>query len=40
VSLADDRTLAELAGGIAAPALLSTVVRFGATRLLDNVELA
>jgi pantoate--beta-alanine ligase len=40
VSLADDITLAELEGSISGPALLSTVVRFGATRLLDNIELA
>jgi pantoate--beta-alanine ligase len=40
VSLADDPTLEELHGAIARPALLSLVVRFGRTRLLDNVELA
>jgi pantoate--beta-alanine ligase len=40
VSLADDETLAELEGRVERPALLSTVVRFGATRLLDNIELA
>ncbi len=39
VSLADDVTLDELQGRIEKPALLSLVVRFGATRLLDNVEL-
>ncbi len=39
VSLADDKTLDELEGTIGAPALLSVVVRFGTTRLLDNVEL-
>ena len=40
VSLADDETLEELDGTAAGPALLSLVVRFGATRLLDNIELA
>lgn len=39
VSLADDVTLEELEAPIKAPALLSIVVRFGKTRLLDNVEL-
>jgi len=39
VSLADDRTLDELDGAIDRPVLLSVVVRFGQTRLLDNVEL-
>ena len=39
VSLADDDTLDEVEGGVTAPAVLSVVVRFGATRLLDNVEL-
>ncbi len=39
VSLAGDRTLDELDGAIDRPALLSVVVRFGPTRLLDNVEL-
>ncbi|MFN0145700.1 MAG: pantoate--beta-alanine ligase [Dehalococcoidia bacterium] len=39
ISLADDRTLEEFAGQVERPALLSLVVRFGATRLLDNVEL-
>jgi pantoate--beta-alanine ligase len=40
VSLADDETLEELEGPVTRPALLSLVVRFGPTRLLDNVELA
>jgi pantoate--beta-alanine ligase len=40
VSLADDLTLEELEGPVLRPALLSLVARFGATRLLDNVELA
>ena len=40
VSLADQRTLAELDGPIGAPALLSLAVRFGATRLIDNIVLA
>ncbi len=40
VSLADDLTLREIEGPIERPALLSLVVRFGMTRLLDNVELA
>jgi pantoate--beta-alanine ligase len=40
VSIADDVTLEEITGQITRPALLSTVVRFGKTRLLDNVELA
>ena len=39
ISLADDITLEELESAIRGPALLSTVVRFGPTRLLDNVEL-
>lgn len=39
VSLADDSTLEELHGPIVRPGLLSLVVRFGRTRLLDNVEL-
>lgn len=39
VSLADDRSLEELEGIVMGPALLSLVVRFGKTRLLDNVEL-
>jgi len=36
VSLADDATLAEL-DRVEGPALLSLAVRFGATRLIDNV---
>jgi pantoate--beta-alanine ligase len=40
VSLADGETLEELAGRVERPALLSLAVRFGATRLIDNVELA
>ena len=39
VSLADDATLQELTNPVDDPALLSLVVRFGKTRLLDNVEL-
>ena len=39
VSLADDATLQELTAPVDGPALLSLVVRFGKTRLLDNVEL-
>ena len=39
ISLADDRELEEIEGEVTAPALLSLVVRFGQTRLLDNVEL-
>jgi len=39
VSLADDETLEELSGEVVRPALLSMVVKFGKTRLLDNVEL-
>ena len=39
ISLADDVTLEELESAIRGPALLSTVVRFGPTRLLDNLEL-
>lgn len=38
VSLADDATLAEL-DRVDGPALLSLAVRFGATRLIDNVTL-
>jgi pantoate--beta-alanine ligase len=38
LSVADDGTLLELDGPITGPALVSTVVRFGATRLLDNIE--
>jgi pantoate--beta-alanine ligase len=40
VSLADDESLEELHGEINGRAVLSLVVRFGKTRLLDNVELA
>lgn len=40
ISLADDATLDELDGRVERPALLSLVVRFGHTRLLDNIELA
>ncbi len=40
VSLADQRTLQECTGPVGAPALLSLAVRFGATRLIDNVLLA
>lgn len=40
VSLADQRSLQELHGGVAVPALLSLAVRFGATRLIDNTLLA
>jgi pantoate--beta-alanine ligase len=39
VSLADDDSLEELDGAIDRAALLSVVVRFGKTRLLDNLEL-
>lgn len=39
VSLADDETLDELSGPVSRPAMLSTVVKFGPTRLLDNIEL-
>lgn len=39
ISLADDGTLEELEGTVTGPALLSVVVKFGNTRLLDNVEL-
>jgi pantoate--beta-alanine ligase len=39
ISLAEDATLRELDGPAAGAALLSLVVRFGHTRLLDNVEL-
>ena len=39
VSLADDVSLEELHGRAERPALLSMVVKFGKTRLLDNVEL-
>ena len=40
VSVADDATLEELEGRVDGPALLSVVVRFGATRLLENMELS
>lgn len=39
ISLADDATLKELSGRAPGAALLSLVVKFGHTRLLDNVEL-
>ncbi len=39
VSVADHGTLEEVAGDINGGALLSVAVRFGATRLLDNIEL-
>ncbi len=39
VSLADQGTLSELEGPVMLPALLSLAVRFGATRLIDNVVL-
>jgi pantoate--beta-alanine ligase len=39
VSLADDVTLEEIDDFVTGPALLSIVVRFGNTRLLDNIEL-
>lgn len=39
VSLATNDSLIELEGELSEPALLSVVVRFGKTRLLDNVEL-
>ncbi len=40
ISLADDETLEELEGEVLGPALLSLVVKFGSTRLLDNIKLA
>jgi pantoate--beta-alanine ligase len=40
VSLADAETLAEAEGKVKAPSLLSLAVRFGDTRLIDNVTLA
>jgi pantoate--beta-alanine ligase len=40
ISLADDRTLEEVEDRVEQPSLISVVVRFGHTRLLDNVELA
>lgn len=39
VSLADAATLAELEGDLVRPALCSVAVRFGSTRLIDNVTL-
>lgn len=39
VSIADAVTLEELTGPLIRPALLSLAVRFGATRLIDNVTL-
>lgn len=39
VSLADSETLEELHGPVQRPALLSVAVRFGTTRLIDNIEL-
>lgn len=39
ISAADPRTLAEIEGSIRAGALLSLAVRFGSTRLIDNVML-
>ena len=39
VSLADDVTLEEIEERVERPALLSIVVRFGSTRLLDNIVL-
>lgn len=39
VSLADDVSLEEIHGRAERPALLSMVVKFGKTRLLDNIEL-
>ena len=39
ISFADDRTLLELAQ-VEGPAVVSTAVRFGTTRLIDNVVLA
>lgn len=39
VSLADDASLREIEDVVDGPALLSVVVRFGRTRLLDNVEM-
>lgn len=39
VSLADSESLDELDGDVAGEALLSLMVRFGATRLIDNVTL-
>jgi len=39
ISLADDESLVEIEGRAERPALLSVVVKFGPTRLLDNIEL-
>lgn len=39
VSLADDDTLEEIEGRVERPALLSLAAKFGATRLIDNIEL-
>jgi pantoate--beta-alanine ligase len=39
VSIADAETLREVDGPIAAPAIMSLAVRFGATRLIDNIRL-
>lgn len=39
VSLADTETLDEIDGRVSGPALLSLAVRFGRTRLIDNVVL-
>ena len=39
ISLADNESLEELEGAVERSALLSLAVRFGATRLIDNVVL-
>jgi pantoate--beta-alanine ligase len=39
LSIADDVSLAEIRGKVESKALMSTAVRFGRTRLIDNVEL-
>ena len=39
VSVAGAESLAELSGELSAPALCSVAVRFGHTRLIDNVVL-
>jgi pantoate--beta-alanine ligase len=39
VSVADAGTLAELAGAVRSPALVSLAVRIGKTRLIDNTTL-